>query len=364
MPNNEIEYVGSTQKPAIIVSNNVNGALMVALSLIKKHGVLSETRNSTALVLGHPIITHYENPRDRVLFSSVRDANPFFHFMEGLWMLAGRKDVEFLQLFNSNIGQFSDDGKILNGAYGYRWRENWGVDQIKIIIEILRKEPTSRRAVLEMWSVSDLTNQHSKDLPCNTHIYFDLRGGALNMTICNRSNDTIWGCYGANVVHFSILQEYIASMVEVKMGWYCQFSNNLHIYTNIPNFDKLMSPEMYCVDHYKDGILNSRAMFDGLEEKSMWDKDLKQFLLYVESNKTWSNQTNAKPYVHSFFSLVAEPLFHAWLCYKDRDLKSAITEHASCIQAEDWKLECMSWLQRRVVSKCEDLNRESKKEIV
>src|SRR5271154_5758040 len=45
-------------------------------------------------------ITEYEKPDERVLFSQTRDANPFFHFFESLWILAGREDVEFLAQFN------------------------------------------------------------------------------------------------------------------------------------------------------------------------------------------------------------------------------------------------------------------------
>ena len=49
-----------------------------------------------------------------------------------------------------------------------------------------------------------------EEIPCNTAIYFKVREGKLNMTVSNRSNDVIWGTFGANVVHMSILQEYVA----------------------------------------------------------------------------------------------------------------------------------------------------------
>ncbi len=342
---------GGCGLPVIISADNINGAFQQAMEVLRDFGEPTETRNGEAWVIPYPVITHYDNPRDRVLFSSVRDANPFFHFMESLWMLAGRRDVAFLERFNSTIGQFSDDSVTLNGAYGYRWINEWEIDQIEEIVSLLKQSPESRRAVLEMWSVADLTEQNSKDLPCNTHVYFDLRGGKLNMTVCNRSNDAVWGCYGANVVHFSVLQEYVAGMLEVEMGWYCQMSNNLHIYTNVPNFDELIDSELVSVDSYKDGVTVSRPMFDAGQNPLSWDNDLETFINYVESNVKVTNTMNPQHYTHSFFSFVAEPMFHAWLCYKEDNLKDAITEYAVQIEAEDWKDDCLSWLGRRVASR-------------
>lgn len=79
-----------------------------------------------------------------------------------------------------------------------------------------------------------------KDLPCNTAIYFDPLGDDLNMTVSNRSNDLVWGAYGANVVHMSMIHSYVAHMVGKKVGTYYQESNNLHLYTDFPITQKLI----------------------------------------------------------------------------------------------------------------------------
>src|SRR5690606_5311325 len=160
---------------------------------------------------------------NRVLFNPERDCNPFFHLFEAMWMLAGRNDLAPLQYFVSTFGQFSDDGKTLNGAYGYRWRnaesshevinEDYGglgtvpgievdrVDQLNVIIEELRKNPDSRRCVLQMWNVQDDLMKISKsaDVCCNTNCYFLITDGKLDMTVCNRSNDMVLGMLGANL---------------------------------------------------------------------------------------------------------------------------------------------------------------------
>ena len=63
------------------------------------------------------------------------------------------------------------------------------------------------------------------------------------MTVCNRSNDLIWGCCGANAVHMSYLQEYVASMVNVKVGTYTQFTQNLHAYKDVLKTIKNIQPD-------------------------------------------------------------------------------------------------------------------------
>jgi hypothetical protein len=81
-----------------------------------------------------------------------------------------------------------------------------------------------------MWSVVDDLDMDAKDLPCNTHIYFRVQGKTLHMTVCNRSNDLVWGALGSNIVHFSFLHELIAKGAGLQVGTMFQFTNNLHIY--------------------------------------------------------------------------------------------------------------------------------------
>ncbi len=75
----------------------------------------------------------------------------------------------------------------------------------KLVSHRLKTYPNDRRTVVGMWDPwEDLWEENDgKDYPCNTQIYFWERKGQLNMTVCNRSNDMIWGAYGANAVHMS-----------------------------------------------------------------------------------------------------------------------------------------------------------------
>jgi hypothetical protein len=169
-----------------IYARNVSEALYLGLMFLKDRGVWCESRSGRVIEYPNPVMTVYKCPEERVLFYPSRDANPFFHLFEALWMLAGRDDLEYVQQFNKRMEDFSDDGTTLNGAYGYRWREYWLKDQLDLLIEHLTDHPDSRRAVLQMWSVDDLQkivdDPTYKDVPCNTQVYFKIRKGGLQMS--------------------------------------------------------------------------------------------------------------------------------------------------------------------------------------
>lgn len=218
---------------------NVNDALCFGVSAILRSGIPVESRNGRALMVPNPVTTTYVAPCERVLFSPERDANPFFHLMESMWMLAGRNDVAFPSYYSKQLASYSVDGKTLHGAYGYRWRKHFGYDQIEQAIADLRASPNSRQVIVQMWDATvdgRTTPENAKDRPCNDIIKFqaiptEVPGHyRLNMSVFCRSNDAVWGCYGANAVHFSILLEYVAHAAGMEVGSYFQISDNLHIY--------------------------------------------------------------------------------------------------------------------------------------
>lgn len=348
----------------VIHAEDVNEALPMGLAYLKNQGLIGDSRNGTVLVAPTPVCTVYAKPTQRVLFSPTRDANPFFHFMESLWMLAGRNDVEFPAYYAGNIKTFSDDGKTLHGAYGYRWRKGQAGDQLEMIVEELKKNPESRRCVLQMWDATpeplgfdDLYKSVNggKDVPCNTHVYFDTiaTGDAygedgvketfvgkpvLNMTVCCRSNDVVWGAYGANAVHFSFLQEYVARSAGLPIGVYRQISNNYHVYANRPDVEKLMgvSEEFYGYGQIKPyPIMTNLKMAE-------FDANLDMFFEMWKPNK----MLQAAHFHDDFWRHVVIPMVNAHHAYKADNLEEAIIL-AHHIDARDWQLACVKWLMRR-----------------
>lgn len=314
----------------IIRVRNVNHALSKGIELLKENGVKVSPRGISTLEFPGPVATIYTRPTERVLFDPLRDANPFFHFMESLWILAGRNDVDWISQFSSNIGTFAEDGKFW-GAYGFRLRKAFGVDQIKEMRKVFKKDPASRRGVLQLWKVDLDIEGDFKDHPCNTTIYLKIRNNSLFMTVCCRSNDMLWGAYGANVVHFSILQEYIAAMLGVEVGTYVQFSDSFHVYDEREDWKKLSHAPRPCFDYYLNGTV---APFPIVLSYTNFDQDLEKFM----------SDPTIYGYINPFFKHVALPIWNAWFAHKRN--KEGWKFINKCI-ATDWRLACIQWLKRR-----------------
>lgn len=338
---------------------NAQEALPRAIDMMFVGGAQCNSRNGPVRVLESPVTTRYRAPRERVIFWPQRDANPFFHFFESLWMLSGRRDVRFPASFAKNLRSYSDDGRTLHGAYGHRWRVCFGRDQLSVIIKRLREDPETRRQVLTMWEPNlDLfgRQEEKKDVPCNTQVYFqrDSRG-RLDMMVTCRSNDLVWGAYGANVVHFSYLQEYIANCIGCEMGNYWQVSFNWHIYEDWylklhkEGFaevvdDLLNRKEMPCP--YRNGRVEPYAGNLVDLPQLEWDRELDRFLSldFSYSNKSTIGSSSA------FLETVAFPLIRAHRYFQTKEdparFDRAIEASGFCA-ASDWGLAAKEWIERR-----------------
>lgn len=229
----------------VITAENVSDALSRGFHWLKIAGLREKSRNGPVIVAPGPVATTYLRPQERVLFNADRDANPVFHLMEFIWMMSGSNKVKWIKKFNSRFDQYAEPDGHIHGAYGYRWVYHFKINQLAKVVKILNASKSSRQAVIAMWDPAEDLGVMKNDIPCNTTIYFDCRHGQLNMTVCNRSNDILWGAYGANAVHMSMLQEFIADRIGMPMGTYTQFSNNFHAYVDVPVVQKFldMPPE-------------------------------------------------------------------------------------------------------------------------
>jgi hypothetical protein len=278
-----------------------------------------KTRGGYVKSVKEPVLITHTSPRERVIFCEERKENPVFHFMECLWMMAGRRDSKWLEQFNPRMAEFADDGEI-HGAYGHRWRYAFGFNQIGVVIKMLRKDPTTRRAVIQMWDALDDLNSPMKDLPCNTHIYFRVFGKHLDMTVCNRSNDLVWGALGSNVVHFSFLQEIIAHEVGLGVGDMHQFTNNLHIYER--HWDFLDIPPHF--DQYNELKVTPFS------------------IIQAGSLPNWLRECSA--FIDGERGGFSEPIF------KDVAVPM-IEEEYNFIKATDWRLSCQRYAKRKSKAK-------------
>jgi len=321
--------------------------------------VRKPSRVGEVLMIEAPVTITYTHPKEKVLFNRARDANPFFHLYESLWMLAGRQDIAPLSYYSANYAAQVQDGDspFANGAYGYRWRVSPPdyTDQLEVIVKHLKTHPNSRRAVLTMWNVEDdlLRVDTSKDVCCNLSAMFSLREveekfsdketgptlayyNVLDMTVTNRSNDLIWGALGANVVHFAFLQEYVAACLGVLPGVYNQFTNNLHVYT-----ERFRPEEWLKEDDLSYGAYHCPTLVPLVVDPIRFDREVKEF---VERH---SRDGMVGEYNEPFLWNVAQPMCVAFHYYKRKEYANALRVCAK-IMSDDWRIAATNWIERRV----------------
>lgn len=326
----------------VLSARNVHQALPLGLDSLIREGVTESSRNGDVLVYPTPVTTVYSSPTERCIFHKERVFNPFFFLMESLWMLSGRDDTAWLVRFNKQMQSYSDDGTRFHGAYGYRWRKFFDMDQLDYIVDLLNNKPNSRRAVLQIWNcTSDLnTDESGKDMPCNLLVTFRMNNGSLDITVMNRSNDVIWGAYGANAVHFSFLQEYMAGRLGVQVGKYYQISNNFHVYKEI--LDKFSGIVIHAPDPYRtvprcpysNGTVKP---YKFMTNPNRWDQDLATFM----------DEDFGYSYWNPFFLEVAIPMYKAHWFWRDRDTKNRYDKAYKEINVMpdcDWKFSAEQWL--------------------
>ena len=164
---------------------------------------------------------------------NVRNISKSYLFGELLWYMTARNDIDFIQKFSGFWGRISDDGVTSNSAYGHILFKRHGFDQVEKIIELLKTDPNSRRAVLNF----NVPNSHvieTKDEICTIALQLYIRDGRLNCTGIMRSND-IWLGAPYDVAFFTELQKYIAHRLGVEYGTYTHFVVSMHAYDR--NFD-------------------------------------------------------------------------------------------------------------------------------
>jgi thymidylate synthase len=326
---------------------NVHEALPVVLYDLSagKNVVERDSRNGRVLVFKEPVTVLYAEPTQRVMFHPLRDANPFFHLFESLWMLGGRNDVAWVAHYVKRMKEYSDNGDTFHGAYGHRWINHFGFDQLTQIIRALQANKDDRRCVLQMWDARADLGKQGKDFPCNTQAMFAIdHEGRLNMTVINRSNDIIWGAFGANAVHFSVLQEYMAAAIGVPVGRYWQVSNNFHAYlsTYEPLKELAVAPLTFPYGVTTTWTPTKKVEVD-VEPYPLvntpikdWQQDLHLFL-----------EAGAVPGLNDpFFTRVVTPMYWAHAAFKRKEYTYALENIEQC-QASDWRKACTEWLLRR-----------------
>lgn len=338
----------------VYTCSNVNEVYPLAIKEIQQEGIEVSPRGSRTLEFPTPVTTVYKNPKQCILFDPVRDENPFFLVMEAIWILAGRDDVAFLDPFLPGLKQFSDDGKYYHGAYGARMHR---FKQLDYIISLLKKDPDTRRAVVSIYQ-PHLDTTDSKDIPCNDMLFFKLRKGRMNLSVANRSNDLILGCYSVNKTQFSFVLQYVAAAVGAEVGELRQVSDSLHVYVDSDKWNAVKHTPVYNeLDPYSSydaatklglpDIIKTTSVVP-IHEFEDFKRDLKTF--FSNYDQYGLDAAACAIYQSSFFSRVVVQMAKAHKCYRNGDLEKSLNW---CYQIgyNDWMLAAVFWIKRRLAKR-------------
>ena len=208
----------------------------LARDLLDK-GHLMETRNirgNTIELCNYSFVINYLDCEYISLKTGKTDLT--YLAAELLWYWSGRNDTDFIGKFASMWKKLSDDGQTNNSAYGYILTKKHGFNQVNKIIELLKVDPYSRRAILNI-NVPNKNVIETKDEPCTICLNYQIRNGKLHCTCIMRSNDMNFGLRN-DLGFFIYLQKYIAKQLDVPVGTYTHFAMSIHFYDKDTKFVK------------------------------------------------------------------------------------------------------------------------------
>jgi thymidylate synthase len=156
-------------------------------------------------------------------------------FQELLWFLRGETNIGWLKERGVSIwDEWADENGDLGPVYGAQWR-SWKaadgrvIDQISAVIEQIRKNPDSRRLIVNAWNVGELDKMALP--PCHAFFQFYVANGKLSCQLYQRSADLFLGV-PFNIASYALLTHMIAYVCDLKVGDFIHTLGDAHIYSN------------------------------------------------------------------------------------------------------------------------------------
>ena len=150
-----------------------------------------------------------------------------------IWLLSGNTNIKYLTDNNVHIwDEWADKDGNLGPVYGAQWRDfnSQGIDQIKDVIERIKKNPQDRRLIVTAWNPAQIEQMALP--PCHCFFQFDVTpSGRLNCQLYQRSCDMFLGV-PFNIASYSLLTMMMAQVCGLKPGEFVHTLGNAHIYNN------------------------------------------------------------------------------------------------------------------------------------
>lgn len=154
---------------------------------------------------------------------------------ELLWFLKGETNIQYLKDNKVSIwDEWADANGDLGPVYGKQWR-SWAcpdgrtVDQISDLVAEIKRNPDSRRLIVNAWNVADLPKMALQ--PCHTMFQFYVANGKLSCQLYQRSADVFLGV-PFNIASYALLTHMIAQVCDLGVGDFVHTLGDAHLYFN------------------------------------------------------------------------------------------------------------------------------------
>ena len=176
------------------------------------------------------------NPLANTITNKERKWNLEYAEAEWYWYLSGDQNITKLGKIYGKIPpiwiKMADDEGNVNSNYGYQWKRHY---QLEKVITKLKANPSTRQACISIYDGKEI-HKYNTDTPCTYAVQFTILDDKLNMCVTMRSND-LWYGFCIDQYCFSMLQQLVASRLDIPVGTYYHFAHNLHLYN-----DKIPKP--------------------------------------------------------------------------------------------------------------------------
>ena len=154
---------------------------------------------------------------------------------ELIWFLNGDTNIKYLKDHGVRIwDEWADDNGDLGPVYGAQWRSWPGkdgatIDQIKYVVDTLKKDPDSRRLIVSAWNPTDIPDMALA--PCHCLFQFYVSDGRLSCQLYQRSADVFLGV-PFNIASYALLTLMMAQATGHKPGDFVHAFGDAHLYLN------------------------------------------------------------------------------------------------------------------------------------
>ncbi len=204
------------------------------MQLVRHQGLIKTDRTGTGTrsVFGHQMRF---NLADGFPMLTTKKLHLRSIVYELLWFLRGDTNIRYLKDNNVSIwDEWADEQGELGPVYGRQWRtwptpDGGYIDQISRTVDLIRRNPDSRRILVNAWNVGEL--EQMALTPCHALFQFWVGDGKLSCQLYQRSADIFLGV-PFNIASYALLTHMFAQQCDLQVGDFIWTGGDCHLYLN------------------------------------------------------------------------------------------------------------------------------------